>query len=34
MTFVAIGALWLLVVLLVLSMCLVAGGRRGTGHIR
>lgn len=34
MTLVAIAALWLVVVLLVLALCLAAGGRRGASGVR
>jgi predicted small lipoprotein YifL len=34
MTVLAIAAIWLLVVLLVLSLCLAAGGRRGPSGVR
>jgi hypothetical protein len=34
MTLLAVGALWLLVVLVVLSLCVAAGGRRGPSGVR
>ena len=34
MTLVAIAALWLVVVLLVLSLCVAAAGRRGPSSVR
>jgi len=34
MTLLALGALWLLVVLVVLSLCVAAAGRRGPSGVR